>query len=731
MNKLSTMVAGVLLFATHPGAAQAPTDAARWHATAARVTITRDDWGIAHVHGPTDADAVFGMIYAQAEDDFNRVETNYLNALGRLAEAEGESAIWSDLRMKLFISPDTLKALYRQSPPWLVALMDGWADGLNYFLATHPDVHPRVIRHFEPWMALAFSEGSIGGDIERVSLGGLRAFYGASDAGGGAGGATDEESILPREPGGSNGIAIAPSRSANGRALLWINPHTSFYFRSELQMTSDEGLDAYGAVTWGQFFIYQGFNRTAGWMHTSSGVDNIDEYLETVEQRNGQWMYRHDGAWHPMATREITVPFRSGDQMATRRFTAYFTPHGPVVRSTDGKWVTTALMNDPMHALMQSYGRTRAKNLAEYLKVMELHTNSSNNTLFADAEGNIAYLHSNFIPRRDPVFDWSRPVDGSVATTDWHGVLSLDETPNAINPASGWAYNVNNWPWSAAGRDSPVRSAFPSYVERGDAESMRGLHALRLLPNLRGVTMSSLRDAAFDSYLPAFAIMIPGLLRAYDALPPNDARRRQLAGQVGTLRGWDFRWSAASVATSLAVYWGTELQRGQMSAARRSGLGFEQFIAERAPAPDLLTALTAASDRLAADFGKWATPWGEINRFQRLDDQIVSHFDDTQPSIPVPFTSATWGSLASYGARQYPNTKRWYGTSGNSFVAVVEFGKDSVRARAVTAGGESGNPASPHFNDQAKRYASGELRPVYFYPNQLVGHTERVYRPGQ
>ena len=144
-----------------------------------QVTITRDDWGIAHVKGHTDADAVFGMIYAQAEDDFNRVETNYLVSLGRLSEAagEGESAIWQDLRQRLFLDPQILKADYARSPPWLQALMQSWAGGLNYFLATHPNVHPRVLTHFEPWMALSFSEGSIGGDIERVPLTQLQAFY--------------------------------------------------------------------------------------------------------------------------------------------------------------------------------------------------------------------------------------------------------------------------------------------------------------------------------------------------------------------------------------------------------------------------------------------------------------------------------------------------------------------------------------------------------------------------
>src|SRR5262249_71806 len=249
----------VLLLVFVPFAPQdSGADLARWRQQAQNVTIVRDDWGIAHVHGKSDADAVFGMIYAQAEDDFNRVETNFINSQGRRGEAEGGSAIWRDLRMKIFINPDWMKASYAASPDWLRKLMACWADGLNFYLATHPDVKPRVIKRFEPWMALTFTEGSIGGDIEGISLPGLEAFYGSAstpaaprrDAAAAAAAESDGE------PRGSNGIAIHPSNTTNHRALLLINPHTSFFFRSELQMTSDEGLNAYGAATWGQFFIY-------------------------------------------------------------------------------------------------------------------------------------------------------------------------------------------------------------------------------------------------------------------------------------------------------------------------------------------------------------------------------------------------------------------------------------------------------------------------------------------
>src|SRR5438552_1993847 len=573
-----------------PLRAQRSGELARWKRHAQSVTIVRDDWGIAHVYGKTDADAVFGMEYAEAEDDFNRIETNYLNSLGRLAEAEGAGAIFQDLRQRLFIDLDSLRAEYRTSPPWLKRLMDAFADGLNYFLYKHPEVKPRVITHFEPWMALSFTEGSIGGDIERINLRDLAALYGDSAAAARTSGDADESEI---DPSGSNGIAIAPRLTANNHALLWINPHTSFYFRSELQMVSDEGLNAYGAVTWGQFFIYQGFNATAGWMHTSSGVDNIDEFLESP----------------PLRTRTITIPFQTDSGMSRKTFTVSYSQHGPVVRKEGDRLVSISLMSNHVSALMQSYTRTKAHDLAGFRQILELHTNSSNNTVFADAAGNIAYFHSNYIPRRDTL-------------------------------------------------------------------------------------------------------------------------KAKLAEPIAALRGWDYRWGAESVPTSLAVFWGERVARRIGRDARTAGISVMQYVAtSRASGADLLEPLAAAVDALTGDFGTWKTPWGEINRFQRINDDIAPHFDDAAPSIPVPFTAGVWGSLAAFGARAYPNTKKWYGTSGNSFVAVVEFG-DSVRAQAVTAGGESGDQRSPHFNDEAERYGSGRLRDVYFYRSHLAGHTERRYHPG-
>jgi acyl-homoserine-lactone acylase len=716
-------------------------DAVRWAQEARHVTIIRDDWGIAHVYGKTDSDAVFGMIYAQCEDDFNRVETNYLSSLGRLAETEGEAKIWEDLRTKLFIDPQELKAKYAVSPKWLRKLMDAWADGINFYLAGHPRTKPKVLTRFEPWMALSFTEGSIGGDLERVELKKLQAFYDSGNLGAGTISRLDSplsESLRDSdesepEPGGSNGFAIAPSNTLDHHALLLINPHTSFFFRSELQMVSQEGLDAYGAVTWGQFFIYQGFNDRAGWMHTSSNVDAVDEYLEKVVHDGNNVSYQYGGELRSFTTRQITLQYKTPQGLASRTFTATYTVHGPVIAQEGDHWVTIQLMNIPVPALEQSYLRTKARNYAEYKKTMDLRANSSNNTIFADADGDIAYWHGDFIPIRSTRFDYTKPVDGSDPATNWQGLMTVDQVPHLLNPKSGYLFNVNDSPWNGAGASSLRKSDYPAYVERG-IESARGLHAMQVLAPggtpRQDFTLDSLMHTAYDAYLPWFARTIPVLTAAYDGLPRDAALKPRLADQIALLHAWDDRWGADSVATSVAVYWGTEIMKTAARPARDALMPSEEWVATRVPADALLASLAAASDKLAADFGTWRTPWGRINRFQRLNGDIVEPFSDAGPSIPVPFTYSQWGSLASFAARPYPGTKCWYGTSGNSFVAVVEFG-DKVRAKGITAGGESGHTDSKHFDDQAERYSTGNLREVYFYREQLKDHTEREYHPGE
>ena len=753
MNRISLFL--LLLIAVAAPQGTSAQDLARLKAQAQRVTIIRDGYGVPHVYGKSDADAVFGLVFAQAEDDFNRVETNYINAMGRLAEVEGEAELYRDLRMKLFIDSLDMKRQYAASPAWLKELMHGFANGLNYYLATHPAVKPRLITRFEPWMALTFSEGSIGGDIESVNVRELAALYGkpggattpvqspgdaefALGSAGFDGFATRSRSTrlsdvipggMPPEPGGSNGFAIAPSNTATGHAMLLINPHTSFYFRPEVHVVSEQGLNAYGAVTWGQFFVYQGFNSRVGWMHTSGGGDVIDEYLETVVERGGKRLYKYGSGERPFTAKQIVLPYKQGNTMASKTVTVYYSHHGPVVREADGRWVAVRLMQEPLKALQQSYLRTKATGYASFSKAMAFRTNSSNNTVYADADGNIAYFHGNFIPVRDTQFDFTRPVDGSNPATEWKGLHTLKEMISLFNPKSGWIQNTNNSPWASSGESSPKQASYRTYMQ-GQSENARGLHAIRVLDGKKDFTLDRLIAAAYDTYLTAFEPLVPALVKSYDGLPPDSPMRAELREQIELLRAWDLRYSVSSVPTSLAIFWAQDLMERSGPAARVKGMSVMDFMATDAGPSERMEALQRASKKLAADFGSWKTPWGEINRFQRITGDIVQPFDDAKPSIPVAFPSATWGSLASFGMTTRANTKRIYGDRGNSFVAVVEFGP-RVKAKTILAGGVNGDPKSPHFHDQAEMYSKGVFKDALYYRADVEKGAKRTYHPGQ
>lgn len=723
--RIAMLLAGVLALGGAIEAKPTASEGERLAARAASITIIRDRLGIAHVRGGTDADAVFGMAFAQAEDDFNRVETNYLVSLGRLAEAEGERALWSDLRQRLWIDHDELKRDYRRSPVWLRKLMDAWADGLNHYLATHPAVRPRVLTRFEPWMALSFTEGSIGGDIEQVDLEALKALYGQGVS----------KAVAARayqEPQGSNGMAIGPTKSASGNPLLLINPHTSFFFRDVVHVASGEGLNAYGAVTWGQIFIYQGFNEHAGWMHTSSGLDNRDEFsVALANLPGGRPGYRFGGDIRPVGLKPITINVRQSDGTLTARtITAMHTLHGPVIRSEQGRLVSFAIMHQPVKALEQSFRRTKARNLKEFRAVSALRANSSNNTLFADSSGNIAYLHPQFVPLRDHRVDYRGVVDGSNPRTAWRALQTVDSLPNVINPASGFVFNSNDAPWPAAGRGTLDPAKFPAYMDQW-GWNPRTTHALTLLEGTGKFSAETLRDAAYDNANPGFDLLLPSLIADYDRLARSDRQRRQLAAPIALLRGWDRRWAKDSEALTLAVHWAEAMWEEALGKDRPTNDEEVAFARMAAFSPgQRLAALERAMAKVERLYGTWRVKWGAINRLQRNDGAITQKFDDSKPSIAVGFPEARWGSLASF-VTVSPGTAKRYGVRGNSFVAVVEFTPSGPRAMAVTTGGVNGNPASPHFFDQAQAYADGRLIPVAFDARAIAAQAIEVYSPGQ
>jgi len=701
----------------------------RWTEHALNTEIIRDDFGVPHIYGKTDADAVFGLLYAQCEDDFNRVERNYIWAIGRLAEVEGEEFLYSDLRANLYMTKDEAIENYNNSPEWLQELCMAFADGINYYLETHPEVTPKLLTHFEPWMPMYFSEGSIGGDIERVSTKKIKDFYGNDTENRVA---VNEGLIRLKddEPRGSNGFAISGALTESGDAMLLINPHTSFFFRGEVHVVSEDGLNAYGAVTWGQFFVYQGFNEKTGWMHTSTGTDIIDEFEETIVKEDGKTSYKYGDEIRAVDSLEVTLNYKSTEGLIDKKFIIYRTHHGPITHANDDKWVSTALMWSPIKALEQSFTRTKKSNHDEFYKMMDIRTNSSNNTVYADADGTIAYYHGNFIPKRNEKFDYTKPVDGSNPETDWQGLHNLEDNIVVVNPSNGWIQNCNSTPFTSAAENSPKKEDYPEYMS-SYPENFRGMHAIPLLKKADDLTLDSLIDLAYDTYLPGADELITGLLDAANNLP---LPTKDVSQAISKLKNWDFRVSVNSVEMTLTQYYlNTYYRSGKiptMSGNKRiSRLGRFEYMSKISSREERIEVFTESVEKLIADFGSADTPWGEFNRYQRNDGEIFQEFDDSKPSLPVGMASGTWGALASFGTRYGKDTKRQYGTSGNSFVAVVEFG-DQVKAKSMLAGGQSSDPNSPHFDDQAQPYADGKFKDVAFYRIDVEKRAAKTYHPG-
>lgn len=702
-----------------------PAEIKRFEQQAKSVTIIRDNWGVPHIYGKTDASVVFGLMYTQCEENFKGIEQNYLYQLGRQTEATGEKDLYTDVQLQLIA--DTTDAIkdYKTSAPSFKKLLNAFADGINYYLYKHPEVKPLVFQRFEPWFALMFTDGSVAatvtGDLDANET---RKFYEGKEN---TLGSVYKPALEERET-GSNGFAIAPFRSKSGHALLYINPHVPFYFRSEVQLVSEEGLDVYGVVTWGQFFIYQGFNSHVGWMHTSSAADVGDLYAEKVSQKDGKWYYEYNGALKPVTARSLSFKIKKGDGFEEKKITGYYTHHGPVLGSRNGKWLALKANNRSYNALLESWLITKANNLAEYKKAMDLLSNATNNTVYADDKGNIIFWYGNFMPKRDPAYDWSNPVDGTTPATEWKGLHKLSEIVQVDNPASGWIQNCNSTPFASAGASSPDKTKYPAYMAP-DGQNFRAVTAIKLLSGAKNLTLDQLIVKGYNRYLAIFDVLLPPLFKAFTSAP--DSIKQQLAAPIDTLRRWDKNTAINSVASTVAIEWGGLMLKALPPAKSYAESSYAtariNTLLKSMSDKQLLDMFGAAVSNLQKQYGTWNIAWGEINRYQRPADGKT--FDDSAPSLPAGATASAFGQLPSFVSKAM-DTKKRYGYSGNSFIAAIEFGP-RIKAKSIITGGQSFDPTSKHFTDQAQMYLDGKFKNVLFYKADVMKHVEKVYHPGE
>jgi acyl-homoserine lactone acylase PvdQ len=695
-----------------------------WEKRAQAVSIIRDKWGVPHIYGKTDADAVFGLMYAQCEDNFAEIEMNYLKYLGRLAEARGASELNNDLRIRLVVDAEQAKEEYKSLEPYMRDLLIAFADGINYYIHKN-SINPVVLKRFDPWFPLVWTHGSIDHiNTAGISSGEIRDFYlGRKDLG-----KTDfSTQDLSR---GSNAIAVGPSKSVTGNALLYINPHVTLHARTEAHMISEEGLNVYGAMAWGQFFVYQGFNESCGWMHTSSMADAADLYLEKITTAGDKMTYLYDGKQKPVIKKEIKLRFSTNGDMKLIKVTGLYTGHGPVLAKSGDRYISLRASNRSLRSLLQNWERGKVKNFEDFKKNMSYCSEATDNTTYADNQGNIAHWHGNFIPVRNKKYNWDNPVDGTTSSTEWKGFHKPEETVYYENPENGWIQNCNSSPFYGSDESSPKREKYPSYMAP-DGENFRSLNAARLLKQDKKFSLSSLIEIGYDKTLTAFEILIPALKKAFEDYKTIDPEKYgELQGVIDLLSGWDYKVDEKSAATGVAVEWAERLKM-----SKRGGYNVDQisrtltFVSAAKP-DDLLEPLKQLIEERLQKYVGWDIEWGSINTYQRINYAAGEVHSDLLTYYPVPWASATWGMLPSFDSRYINNSGIRFGIHGNSFVCAVEFGK-KIKARSLLAGGSSAEAGTVHYDDQVEMYRTGTFKDVFFYKKDVLGNSEKSYHPGE
>jgi acyl-homoserine-lactone acylase len=688
------------------------------------VMIYRDSYGVPHIYGPTDASAVFGLAWAQAEDNFDLLEDSFIRSLGRAAEVHGEKALRDDQTARALEIPRLAREEYERATPRMRALYDAYAAGLNLFLDRHPEVEPRLLARFEPWYPLAlvrfkYYQGEFLG-YSGLNPQDLRVAI--------------EERPAER-PQGSNSWAVAPGRSASGHPLLLINPHIGFFGIAqyyEAHVHSDEGWNFSGVGRYGLPFPYMGHNEALGWAHTDDYPDIGDLYLETFDDPAQPLSYRYGGGHRTAVqwTEEIRVKTSTG--IETRRFTFRKTHHGPILSEQQGRPVAVRLARlEEGGWLDQAYEMTRARSLADFKTALRRGAIPYMNVTYADRDSNIFYAYNGAVPRRSTKFDWRRPVDGSDPETEWQGYHSFDELPQLTNPASGFVQNCNSTPFKTTSEGNPDPAAFPRYMIGPEPDTPRAQVSRRILTSQEKFTFEEWTRLAVDTRILMADASLPELFAEWDRLRQEDPTRADalapLAPLINELKAWDHVSRIDSVAMTLFVDWFgriPHLPPGQAAPAASAAKWSS------------VQALEDARKDLERDWGTWRVAWGERNRLQRVRWDAGEPFSDERASLPVPGAPGWLGIVFNFYTGRgdgrpdlAPGSKRRYGASGNSYVSVVEFGP-SVRARSIVYFGQSGDPRSPHYLDQAPLYARGEFKPAWFTLQEIQAHLERSYHPG-
>lgn len=720
-------------------AAEATAGASDVAALARQVTIYRDEWGIPHIDGPTDAAVLFGLAYAQCEDYFWQVEDTYILASGRYAEVHGGKGLNSDLLNRAFEVVPTSKRDYEKLDPNMQEVIAAFTAGMNYYLERHPEVRPRLITQFEPWMVVAFGRQllvEMGYRYTRLSHGFMprtnEMIYAPQAA---AFRSEDYQAHV-----GSNAWALAPSRTASGGTMLYINPHQPWFGFGqfyECHLRSGEGWNFTGGTFFGNPMPGLGHNEHLGWAFTVNEPDIADAWIETFDDPNQPLNYRYGDGYRTATEWQETIQVRLGTRLRPRTFVFRKTHHGPIVaKRSDTQFVSAQIAKLYESLLLEQILKmVRATNFEEFYAGMSMLNFQFMNTVYADRHGNIFYVYNATVPRRDPQFDWSQPVDGSDPRTEWQGYHPIEDLPQVLNPPAGFLQSCNQTPFTVTDVGSPARGDFPHYmVEDKDDDKRRAKLSRLLLRDMHDVTFEDFQRSALDTTLYWPLVELPRYRREFERLRESDSSlAAEVAPYLEHLLDWDCRGGLESTQATLCVGWYEELY----------GTGYPaetllpDFVGDY---PRQFKALVRAAGKLQQIFGDWKVRWGDVHRIQRhadVADFIDIPFSDEQPSLPCAGLPGPLG--VAFVAYYTPTIRiplvrtvdKRYGVVGNTYMSVVEFGPSGTRSVALTQFGASANPASPHFMDQAALLSESRFRPALFDWKDVEAGARVVYHPGE
>jgi acyl-homoserine-lactone acylase len=662
--------------------------------------IVRDEYGVPHINGATDADTAYGLAYAHAEDDFATIEDVVAMTRGRYGALAGSEGAKVDYVMHLLGARETAEKHYMELSPEVRAVCEAYAAGLNYYASKHPG-EVRLSKLFP-----VTGKDIVTGFVLRAPF-----FYGLDStiAALTEGKPLPKDSAAPMTPigrdpemNGSNAFAVSPKRMADGKTWLISNSHQPYEGQVawyEAVTHSGEGLDMAGALFPGSPFVLLGHNRNLGWTNTVNRPDLTDVYKLVMNEAGDK--YRYDGKWLPLTKTRVWLPVKMGPFNLPVPQTVYRSVHGPVLKNDKGYFAIRYAGIDSVKAVEQYYRNTKANNWEEWTKSMSIGGIPATNFIYADKTGRVAYIYNALFPDRKPGYDYTKQLPGDTSAAMWSGPVGFDRYPKIVDPASGFVQNANNTPYLAAGPGSEMNPAdYSPYlgIERGMTN--RGLRATELLTADTSITPEELLAIKMDMIYSKQSWVGPWMA-SFAALDLKDAP--ELAKAQKLLASWDWSSDGKGDADAFA-------ERIIRFGARPNWRGD--------PMPDARKTLQEAVDEFTKRFGRIDPQLGDIQRLRRGN-----------VDLPMLGGSDALRATTMWDADQADGKVRV--RHGDSYIMLIRWDKNGgvVSESIQPYGAATTRPESPHYTDQMKLFVAGKYKPVHFEWADAVKHAKRRYRP--